>query len=130
MTLDFTTQLHSFVEGLNLSMPALVGSLEGEDTISLYPLPGGSVIRKFYNKIEDKRLNYEFGIKTKRQVEAMEILDTIGHALADVEDIPSSNGSYDFREIQVSSEPFLVNADTEGFFYYQLTISAELTTYV
>jgi len=127
MTLDFTTQLHSFVDQLDLPFPITVGALDVEDSISLYALPGGKTIREFYNGIADKELNYEFGIKTKDQALAIKTLDMIAHALFEA-DIPSGNDSYEFRGIQVSSEPFLAQID-EHTWMYQLMITAELTVY-
>ena len=128
MTLDFVTQLLKFIKTLNLSLPIVVGSLDVEESISLYALPGGTTAKAYYHGAEDKLLNYEFGIKTRDQKVAIETLDKIAHALHSA-DIPSANGSYDFKKINVSSEPFLVMADEQGFTYYRLTITAELTIY-
>jgi len=127
MTLDFTTQLHDFVNGLDLPFPIEIGALDVEDSISLYALPGGKTVREFYNGIADKDLNYEFGVKTENQALAIETLDKIAHALCEA-DIPSGNNSYDFRGIKTSSEPFQAFID-ENFWIYQLTIIAELTVY-
>ena len=128
MTLDFVTQLHGFIEQLNLGLPVKVGTLDVEESISLYALPGGATARKFFDGVSDKLLNYEFGIKSKDQKIAIQTLDKIAHALHNAY-IPSSNGSYDFRNIAIASEPFLVDGDAKGFKYYRLTITAELTIY-
>jgi len=131
MTLDFTVQLHNYVKNLDLGMLIKVGFLESEDSISMYALPGGETIREFFDGTKDKRLGYEFQIKTKGQGDGQEkaitVLDKIAKALENA-NIPSENESYDFGKIIVSSEPFMANV-TPPHFYFSLTIVAELTTY-
>lgn len=127
MTLDFAERLHEYVEGLELEYPVHIGSLDTEESISIYALPGGKIKQKFFDGTADRLLNYELGIKTKHQRKAIECLDKIAEALPEAI-IVSENGSYDFRGIEIASEPFN-SAEDEHFFYHNLSIIAELTTY-
>ena len=127
MTLDFIDQLSEHVKGMKLGYPIKVGALDVEDSISVYALPGGRIIQKYFDDTVDKLLNYEFAIKTTKHKAAVAALDTLAQELPEAE-IPSSNGSYEFRKIEVSSEPFSSDRD-EKFYYYRLAITAELTTY-
>ena len=127
MTLDFSERLLEYVEGLELEFPVQVGSLDTEDSISIHALPGGRTIRKFFDGTADRLLNYEFSVKTRKQKDAIKSLDKIAEALPEAE-IVSENGSYDFRGIEISSEPFNSDMD-ERYFYHSLSITAELTTY-
>ena len=125
MMLDFTQQLLDFANAVEIDMPVLVGALDVTDSVSLYALPGGANKREFFDGTKDKLLNYEFSIKTTDQRRAIETLDKLADALHDAQ-ITSENESFDFREITITSEPFLVGID-DDYMYYQLTITAELT---
>ena len=127
--LDFITQLRNYAEELGLAYPIKIGALAAEESLSLYALPGGKTVKRFMDGTEDKQLNLEFAIKASSQTqkEAISALDKIAQALPDAE-IISANGSYDFRKIEIASEPFIVDMD-EKFIYYRLGITAELTIY-
>lgn len=127
MTLDFVDRLHEFVESLELDYPAHIGSLDTKESIAIYPLPGGKIKQQFFDGTADRLLNYEFAIKSKKQRKAIATLDKLAEVLPDAE-IVSANGSYDFRGIEISSEPFNSEMD-EHYFYHALSVIAELTTY-
>ncbi|MBC1522412.1 minor capsid protein [Listeria aquatica] len=126
MTLDFIDRLKDECNKLELAYPLKIGQLDTTDSIALYSLPGGKVIESFYDGTVDKGLNYEFSIKTKDQKQTISILDMLSSYLQEKQDIPSQNNSYIFNEITVVSESYFVGKDEAGFFFYSLTIQANL----
>lgn len=126
---DFIDRLHEYTANLGLEFPIFIGQLETEDSISVYSLPGGKTIKKYYDGTIDKQLNYEFSIKTKDQEKGIKTLTVLAEALEHTIDIPSNNNSYDFQKIIIGSEPFFIGGDNQGFFFYRLTIQVELTIY-
>lgn len=129
MELDFIKVLRDETNKLNLDFVGALGYLTTAESMALYPLAGGTTIQEFYNGVKDKRLNFEFAIKTKNNLKAYNTLNQIGRFI-DAEPILNSlNGSYTLNRIAVASEPTMIMQDTAGFFIYQLTIQAEMTLY-
>ncbi|WP_439444115.1 phage tail terminator protein [Listeria aquatica] len=126
MTLDFIDRLKDECQKLELVYPLKIGQMDSADSIALYSLPGSKIIESFYDGSVDKGLNYEFSIKTKDQKQTIALLDRLSSYLQEKEDIPSQNNSYAFNEITVVSESYFVGKDEAGFFFYSLTIQANL----
>lgn len=126
MTLDFIDRLKDECQKLELVYPLKIGQMDAADSIALYALPGGKIIESFYDGSVDKGLNYEFSIKTKDQKQTISLLDSLSTYLQEKQDIPSLNNSYAFNEITVVSESYFVGKDEAGFFFYSLTIQANL----
>ncbi|HAO5804831.1 TPA: capsid protein [Listeria monocytogenes] len=123
-TLDFIYRLKDAVNSLNLEFPLVIGQLSTSDSISLHALPGGKNINFCYDGTKDKQLTYEFSIKTKNQAKAMDDLSVISSFLEDLMDLSSQNASYIFNSIEISSEPFFIGRDEQGFFFYSLNLQA------
>ncbi|MBC1491395.1 phage tail terminator protein [Listeria booriae] len=130
MTLDFTECLKQQIESLQLDFPVFAGIAEIEDSIALRPTQGGRIIKTYYDNEVDKGLNYEFVVKTKKQKEAETSMLAISSYLENLQDIQSENGSFEFNQITVTSESFYLGENEDGFFFYGLTIEANLTIYL
>lgn len=128
-TIDFGQRLHDYVTELQLPFPVILGVLDRENFVTLYPLPRSKVVRKYYNKYVERQLDYEFNIKTEDQVGAIRALSTLSTKLQQVKDVPSENNSYQFQKIKVANKSSLVGQDEHGFFFYKLTIEVLLITY-
>lgn len=127
--MDFMERLKDNINSLpDLPMKLMLGYLTAKDSLVLYALPGGQVIREYYDGVKDQSLNYEIGIKTKDQQKANATLWQIQTHLEQVEEINSKDSSFQFQKLSVSNKPFLSDQDEQGFFIYLLDITADLTT--
>lgn len=129
MELDFISRLRDYTNTLDLPYLCKLGYLEANESLVVYPLPGGRTIMEFYNGVKDKQLLFEFAVKSKSNLKAYNALNQIGRALESITRIDSLNGSYEMdKGINVGSEANLVSQDEQGYFIYVLTIQVELTT--
>lgn len=126
--MDFMERLKDNINELTLPMHLTLGYLTTKDSLVLYPLPGGQVIREYYDGIKDQSLNFEIGIKTKDQQKANATLWLIQNHLEQLEELKSTDSSFEFQNLKVSNKPFLSDQDEQGFFVYLLDITATLTT--
>lgn len=127
--MDFMERLKDNINSLpDLPMKLMLGYLTAKDSLVLYALPGGQVIREYYDGVKDQTLNYEVGIKTKDQQKANATLWQIQTHLEQVEELISNDSSFQFQKLSVSNKPFLSDQDEQGFFVYLLDITADLTT--
>lgn len=127
--MDFMERLKDNINSLpDLPMKLTLGYLTTKDSLVLYALPGGQVIREYYDGVKDQSLNYEIGIKTKNQQKANATLWQIQTHLEQVEELISNDSSFQFQKLRVSNKPFLSDQDEQGFFIYLLDITADLTT--
>lgn len=127
--MDFMERLKDNINSLpDLPMKLTLGYLTAKDSLVLYALPGGQVIREYYDGVKDQSLNYEIGIKTKDQQKANATLWQIQTHLEQVEELISKDSSFQFQKLRVSNKPFLSDQDEQGFFVYLLDITADLTT--
>lgn len=117
--MDFQERLADYIDSLNLGIPLFNDTNDTGASISLYSLPGSNVIRTYYDGTTDKRLNYELQVKapiTDRD-KAVSALTTISSKLESLERLESSDGSFLFNSITVSSEVYLNDATTDGNIY-------------
>lgn len=128
MELDFMLRLNEKINSMNLFAPSVIGILEENESISIMPMPGGAET-VYYDGIRDKDYQVQINTKSRKQDNCMNALTTIYQTLEQLESLPSDNGSYDFQSISTTSLPSLVMMDEQGFFIYQLSISAKITIY-
>ena len=127
--MDFQERLADYIDSLNLGIPLFNDTNDTDASISLYSLPGSNVIRTYYDGTTDKRLNYELQVKapiTDRD-KTVSALTTIRRKLESLERLESSDGSFLFNSITVSSEVYLNDATTDGNIYFRTTFIAEIT---
>lgn len=127
--MDFVERLKDKIIELKLPIKTIVGVNTADESAGIYPLPGGQVTKKFYDGIQEEKLNFEYAIKSKRQREASDQLWQVTSFIERLEDLESSDGSFEFGSITITSKPAQSQADEQGFFYWVIDFSAELTTF-
>ena len=126
MNNDFSEVLNDFINTLGLPIRCRLDYLSEEESLVVYPLPGGKVEKEYMNGKQDISLPFEVAIKTTDQEKNNSILWAINHALSDFDlELPSKNNSYQFRSLEVS-QPFLNDRDEQGFYVYMLDLKAKL----
>ena len=133
MVLDFLLKLNQYINAqklasstLNKPLTSVIGLLLADESMSIMAMPGGAET-VYMDGSRDKAYQVQINIKSKRQDVAMNALNAIAKKLENLELLPSGNGSYDFQQIKVTSNPSFLQQDEQGFFVWVLSISAELT---
>lgn len=133
MELDFLMELKEYINAqklasstLNKPLTSVIGLLLADESMSIMAMPGGAET-VYMDGSRDKAYQVQINIKSKRQDVAMNALNAIAKKLENLELLPSGNGSYDFQQIKVTSNPSFLQQDEQGFFVWVLSVSAELT---
>lgn len=131
--MDFQERLGDVIDNViqdnNLGIPLFNDLNNEEESISLYSLPGGKVFRAYYDGIKEKRLNFEIQGKSMDRERILSIVDKLSKVLEELTDVESSDGSFEFSSLSISSEPYYQASDTSGYFYFRLTFQVDLTIY-
>ncbi len=131
--IDFQDRLADLLDeritALNLDIPLFNDNNGTDESLALYSLPGGAVIRAYMDETKEKQLNYEIQGKSKDRDRIFNIISAISDILENVENVESANGSYDFQDISVSSEPYFNESETDGYLYFRTTFQVKLTIY-
>ncbi|MEH7236755.1 minor capsid protein [Bacillus sp. JJ1562] len=128
MELDFMDRLKDKINSFSLYARCTIGLLGSSESLSIMAMPGGSET-VFFDGTRDKDYQVQVNAKSKNQMNCFNALTQIYQTLENLEDLPSDNGSYDFQEISTQSLPSLVGQDEQGFYIFQLSISAKITIY-
>lgn len=128
MDLDFLGKLNSKINSLGLYARSSIGLLDVDESLSVMAMPGGSEV-EFMDGTRDKDYQVQVNAKSTDQMNCYNALTAIYQTLENLSDLPSSNGSYDFNKISIQSLPSLVMQDEQGFYIYQLSLSAKITIY-
>nr|WP_282184540.1 minor capsid protein [Streptococcus salivarius] len=100
--------------------------LSEDESLSVYPLPGGKVEDEDMAGTQILSLPYEIAIKSKDQQKLNAILWKINTELSKIGfELPSLNNSYTFLALTVET-PSLNDADEQGFYIYLLDLQARL----
>lgn len=126
--LDFMDRLNDKINSLDLYAPCTIGLLDTGESLSIMAMPGGEET-VYFDGVRDKNYQVQVNAKSRNQLNCFNALTTIYQTLENLTDLPSDNGSYDFQGITTQSLPSLVMQDEDGFFIYQLSISAKITIY-
>lgn len=128
MELDFLVQLNRYINAQGLFAKSVLGVLGTSESVSVMAMPGGKEI-VFFDGTRDKDYQVQINTKSKNQTNCINTLNTIFSKLENLTELPSANDTYDFQQIAVTSLPSLVMIDEQGFFVWQLSISATITIY-
>jgi len=128
MELDFMAKLNQKINSLDLYAPCTIGVLGKGESLSIMAMPGGEET-VYFNGWRDKDYQVQVNAKSRNHNNCFNALTVIYQTLENLDDLPSDNGSYDFQRITTQSLPSLVMQDEDGFFVYQLSISAKITIY-
>lgn len=98
--------------------------------MSLARLPGGSVVTEYYDGVKEKQLNYEIQVKVKpgNRQRTVDEMAKLTDELIEMKELPSSDGSFEFMEITIGNELYVLEA-TDGFIYFRLDFQPLLTIY-
>lgn len=135
MELDFLLKLNQYINwqrltgsALNKPLTSQIGLLGVDESMSITAMPGGAQT-VFMNGDREKAYQVQINVKSKRQDICMNALNVLSKKLENLMDLPSSNNSYEFQEIVITSFPSFLHQDEQGFFIWVLSISAELTIF-
>lgn len=129
--IDFEARIGDYIDSLGYDFPLYNDTTLGDESISLARLPGGQTIQEYYDGIKDKQYIYELTVKAKqanRQL-AVDTLGKITEMLEDLEELESSNSSFDFQKIEISNEVYFSEAKKEGIVYFKAHFQPILTIY-
>lgn len=131
--IDFQDRLADALDGeikkLNLAIPLFNDNNGTDESLALCSLPGGTVIKAYMDGVKDKQLNYEIQGKSKDRDKIFSTISILASLLEAIEDVPSSNNSYEFQDITVSSEPYFNESETSGYLYFRTTFQVKLTIF-
>lgn len=123
---DFSEVLANFINTLGLPLKCKLDYLSENESLSVYPLPGGKVEDEDMAGTQILSLPYEIAIKSKDQQKLNAILWKINTELSKIGfELPSLNNSYTFISLTVET-PSLNDADEHGFYIYLLDLNARL----
>lgn len=125
--MDFIDRLKDSVNTLNLPIKARTGYLSDKETLVIYPLAGSSVTQKYMDGVKDVNLNYEIAMKSKDGQRINDTLWIIQNYLEQLEDVTSTDGSFEFTELKITNKPFINYTDDSGWFVFLLDITASVT---
>lgn len=124
--IDFSEGLRNFINTLGLPLKCKLDYLSEDESLSVYPLPGGKVEDEDMAGTQILSLPYEIAIKSKDQQMLNAILWKINTELSKIGfELPSSNNSYTFIALTVET-PSLNDADEQAFYIYLLDLQARL----
>lgn len=132
MNLDFLLKLNQYINAqklagsTNKALTSVIGLLGADETMSIMAMPGGAQ-KVYMDGSRDKAYQVQINVKSKHQDVAMNTLNIIAKKLENLTALPSSNDSYDFQQINITSNPSFLQQDEKGFFIWVLSISAEIT---
>lgn len=109
----------------------LIKFLDKDSRIGLVPNPGSHVVETDYSGEEFWQYNYSFTIKTQSNAEAKNKLFEISQFLQllnQTKELKSKNGSWNFDQIQIPSEPHEIQEDLQGTVMYQMDIAVFVYT--
>lgn len=112
----------------DLPAKVLIGYMQPNETIGLYPLPGSSSRDEDWAGNQTKRMNYEVAIRTQDSQLGNNVLWRISNYLENLNNIESSNNSFQFEKIQQTGLPSISEQDDQGYSVYMLDFSIDVIT--
>lgn len=135
MELDFLLKLNQYINAKKLAgsisskpLTSQIGILRADESMSVMAMPGGAET-VFWDGTRDKAYQVQINVKSKRHDVCMNALNVIAKKLENLTELPSSNDSYEYQQINITSNPSFVTNDEQGFFIWALSISATLTIF-
>ena len=128
--MDFIDRIKESINSIDgLPIKIRKGYLSADESLVIYPLPGGQVITEFYDGIKDQQLNYEIAMKSKDGDKIEKVLWLISDYLEQLEELKSQNETFEFNSLTITSKPFINDADEQGWFVFLLDFQLKLTTF-
>lgn len=124
---DFLEVLCHHLNTLSLPLIARVDYVDETEDLALYPMPGGAIESEDLAGNQTVALNFGIAVKSQDQQKANAILWEINADLTRFDlNLPSQNQSYEFLGLSVINTPSLNELDEQGYYIYQLEITARL----
>ncbi len=128
--MDFIDRIKDKINSIpELPLKMKKGYLSPEESLVIYPLPGGQNLAEYYDGIKDVQLNFEIAMKSKDGSKIEQTLWLISDMLERVEVVTSSNKSFEFDDLTITSKPFINDADEQCWFVFLLDFQTKLTTF-
>ncbi|MGK0551051.1 minor capsid protein [Enterococcus faecalis] len=127
--MDFIDCVKHAINGIG-GLPLLIrkGYLGTEESLVIYPLPGSAATREYMDGAKDINLNYEIAMKSKDEKKLEGALWLISDYLDNLRDITSTDNSFTFNKLTITSKPFINNYDNQGWLVFLLNFTANITT--
>ena len=128
--MDFIERLKDSVNSIpKVPIQCALGYLGPGEDLKLYAIPGGRVVREYYDGIKDQQLNFEFAMKSQDQQKINTTLWMIQSHLEELSSLVSLDGSFEFNDLIVTNKPYINALDVSGWYVCQLDIQATMTVY-
>lgn len=108
------------------SIPCVMGYLGAGESLVVYPLPGSQITQEYMDGTTDQSLNYEIAMKSKLQSNLHRTLWNIQNKLEALNELASNDDSFQLDKINITSKPFINEADEQGWFVFLLEIQAKI----
>ncbi|MGG5333831.1 phage tail terminator protein [Enterococcus sp. AZ163] len=127
--MDFIDCLKDSINKIpNLPVSLKKGYLLEDESLVLYPLPGGIDLHVYYDGSKVQQLNYGIDMKSRDGNKVEQVLEFITNYLDGEEiNVISRDGSFEFNSINISNKPFIDDAYEQGWLVFRLTIQAKIT---
>lgn len=128
--MDFIDRIKDAINTIDgLPIRIKKGCLSEKESLVIYPLPGSQVVAEYYDGIKDQEINYEIAMKSKNGDRIEQSLWLISDYLEQLQEVHSTNESFEFNRLTITSKPFINDADEQGWFVFLLDFQAKLTTF-
>lgn len=129
--MDLQERLADYLASLNTGLPVFNEYNTDSNSISIYALAGGRTIQEYMDGVKEKSLNYEIQVKVKTEDrdEGYNALGLISRSLEELTELNSSNGSFEFNKISISSEQYLTDVSKDNYMYFTFTFTAYVTVH-
>lgn len=127
--MDFIDRLKDSINTLALPIKSRIGYLSDKETLVIYPIAGSSVSQKYMDSVKDVNLNYEIAMKSKDGQKINDTLWIVQNYLEQLEEITSSDNSFEFSELKITNKPYINYTDESGWFVFLLDITASITVF-
>lgn len=128
--MDFIERLNEHINQIpDMPIQSRLGYLDAVESLVVYPLPGSTILQEYMDGVSDQRLNYEIAMKSKSQHKISEVLWKIQRELSNLNNLTSSDGSFEFKDITITNMPYINQIDNQGLFVFLLDLQANITVY-
>ena len=123
--MDLSARLCDKINALpDLPYTCFVNYLSGNSGLSLVPVTGSTDIAFDWAGNARKKVNYLVAIRDKNKSALLEsTLWRITEMIENIHELPSSNNSYQFNNIQITGLPSLAFQDANNYSQYEMSFS-------
>ncbi len=125
MTMDFLERLvKDALGGRNFYAPVVSGVTRDGNSIAVIATPSNE-IRHYYDGTYDQGFTFQVTTKHDNELTSYQTLLLITDLLKNLRDVPSTNDSYEFNGIELTTVPNIIGKD-ERYYYYSAMFKADL----